>query len=156
MTDVHIREGDVRSGFILVYHELFDLYHGYIGDKALLYYTYLLRYRNTTKGSDLYGKSWNGRKGVVEKFQLSLSTLPLLDEILVAAKLIDIETKPSGRGRDKIYYIVHDPKTREEFRMIEETIKTSLISLMNEKTAVRNIVGKALKPTRNNAKLTDG
>lgn len=148
MADVHIREGNVRSGFFMVYNELYDLYHQYIGDKALLYYTFLLRYRNTEKSSDFYGKSWNGRRGVVEKFQLSYSTLPLLDDILAAAGLIEIETKPSGRGREKIYYIVHDPKPKDEFFKIEEVIKTELLRLIVDKEDARTIVGKAIKPKR--------
>lgn len=148
MSNVHIREGNVRSGFTLVYHELFDLYHDYIGDKALLYYTFLLRYRNTDKGSGNYGKAWNGRKGVVEKFQLSYSALPLLDDILTIAGLIDIETQPSGRGRDKIYYVVHDPKTREEFRFMETRVRSELVRLMDEKPEVKRIIGKEIKPKR--------
>lgn len=148
MSDAQIREGNTRTGFSLLYNELFDLYHDYIGDKALLYYAYLLRYRNTEKGSELYGKSWRGRRGVVEKFQFSYSALPILDDVLVCAGLIDIETKPCGRGRDKIYYIVHDPKTREEFREDEADIKRKLLALIEEKQGARSIVGKAVKPKR--------
>lgn len=149
MSEARIRPGKVRGGFTMMHHELFDLYHDYIGDKALLYYTFLLRYRNTTEGEENFGKSWNGRRSVVGKFQFSYTVLPLLDDILSAAKLIDIETKPSGRGRDKIYYIVHDPDSREEFREIESQIKAELLALMNEKPDVRKIVGKAIKPKRN-------
>jgi hypothetical protein len=148
LSDVHIREGNLRNGFTLVYHELFDVYHDYIGDKALLYYTFLLRYRNTEKGSDKYGKSWRGRRGVVEKFQFSYSALPLLDDVLNIAGLIDIETHPSGRGRDKIFYIVHDPSTREEFRRDEERIRSELLQLMKDKPDVSRIVGKEIKPKR--------
>ncbi|MGM0837728.1 MAG: hypothetical protein ACQEV7_16355 [Bacillota bacterium] len=149
MADAQIRPGDLREGFFIVYHELYDLYHDYIGDKALLYYTFLLRYRHTKKDSELYGKSWNGRRSIVEKFQISYSVVPLLDDILIAAGLIDIETKPSGRGRDKIYYVVHDPKIREEFRFIESRIKGKLLKLMEEKEDVKKIIGKAIKPKRN-------
>lgn len=148
MSDVHIREGNLRQGFTLVYHELYDLYHDYIGDKALLYYTYLLRYRNTEKGSDRYGKSWKGRRGVVEKFQFSYSVLPLLDDVLSVAGLIDIETQPSGRGRDKIFYVVHDPLTREEFRARESAIRERLLQLLKDKPDVSRIVGKSIKPKR--------
>lgn len=153
--EARIREGNMRSGYTMLYHELFDLYQDYVGDKALLYYLYLLRYRNTKKDGDMHGKSWNGRRGVVEKFQMSYSTLPLLDEILRISGLIDIETKPSGRGRDKIYYIVHDPKTREEFRMIEGRIKSELLAFIEREDKAKSIVGKAVKPKRKTNKTTN-
>lgn len=54
MTNVFIRSGNTRENFSMVYHELFDLYHGYIGDKATLYYTFLLRYRHNREDSE-YG-----------------------------------------------------------------------------------------------------
>lgn len=151
MTEVHIRQGNVRSGFTLVYHELFDLYHPLIGDKATLYYTYLLRYRNNEQGGDSYGKSWQGRKGVAEKFQLSYSTLPHLDAILEASGLISIETKNIGRGRDKIYYVVHDPLDRERFREKNIEIEARLVAYIAENDKAKHLVGKVLK-----AKLTPG
>lgn len=155
MTKAHIREGNVRNGFTIMYHDLFDLYHEYIGDKALLYYTFLLRYRNTDKNSELFGKAWNGRRGVVDRFQFSYSTIPLIDEILDKSGLIDIETESSGRGRDKIYYVVHDPLPREEFREKEPEIEARLVALMSEEgtEGVRTIIGKKIKPARNTGKV---
>jgi replication initiation and membrane attachment protein DnaB len=150
LSEVHIRKGDVRSGFTMIYHEIFDLYHPYIGDKATLYYLYLLRYRNNDEQTGDYGKAWRGRKGVVEKFQLSYSTLPLLDDILEASGLIAIETKPIGRGREKIYYVVHDPLERERFREREEAIVERLRKLVAEKPDVAKLLGK-----ENKAKVTD-
>lgn len=145
MTEVHIRQGNVRNGFTLVYHELFDLYHPLIGDKATLYYTYLLRYRNNEEGGSSYGKSWQGRKGVAEKFQLSYSTLPHLDAILEASGLITIETKNIGRGRDKIYYIVHDPLERESFRLKEAEVFAKLKRYIEKKPEALSLTGKLFK-----------
>ncbi|MEH7521750.1 hypothetical protein V7149_00485 [Bacillus sp. JJ1503] len=128
MTQSHayIRTGNTRSGFTMLFHEIFDLYHPYIGDKATLYYLYLLRYRNNDESSYNQGMAWRGRNGIVEKFQLSFSTLPILDEILEASGLVTIERKPSGRGKDKIYYIVHDPLDRVQFRDQETQIAEEL------------------------------
>lgn len=117
----YIRTGDTRTGFSLVFHELFDLYHPYIGDKATLYYLYLLRYRNNDEG-----RTWKGRMSVTEKFQLSYSTLPVLDAILEAAGLVTLEYKPIGRGKDKIIYIVHDPLEFDKFREKEPVIRENL------------------------------
>lgn len=117
----YIRTGDTRTGFSLVFHELFDLYHPYIGDKATLYYLYLLRYRNNDEG-----RAWKGRMSVTEKFQLSYSTLPVLDAILEAAGLVTLEYKPIGRGKDKIIYIVHDPLEFDKFREKEPVIRENL------------------------------
>jgi replication initiation and membrane attachment protein DnaB len=142
LTDVYIREGTTRSGFTMVYHELFDLYHPYIGDKATLYYLYLLRYRNGDKEKAEFGRSWRGRNGVVEKFQLSYSTLPLLDRILEASGLIEIERKPCGRGRDKIYYIVNDPLEYSEFKRKEREIAFKLAALVESESRVRTLLGK--------------
>lgn len=125
-SNAYIRTGQTRTGFSLMFHELFDLYHPYIGDKATLYYLYLLRYRNNDVASFDQGKAWNGRSKVTEKFQLSFSTLPILDEILEASGLVTIERKPSGRGKDKIYYIVHDPLERAQFREHETRIAENL------------------------------
>ena len=124
-SNAYIRTGQTRTGFSLMFHELFDLYHPYIGDKATLYYLYLLRYRNNEQG-----KAWNGRSKVTEKFQLSFSTLPILDEILEASGLVTIERKPSGRGKDKIIYIVHDPLERAQFREQETHIAERLCAVI--------------------------
>ncbi|MRX54639.1 hypothetical protein GJU41_11715 [Bacillus idriensis] len=145
MTDAHIRKGRSRTNYTMVYHELFDLYHPYIGDKATLLYTYLLRSRNNEEDNSDYGKSWRGRKGIAEKFQLSFSTLPLIDDILVASGLIAIETRPSGRGREKIYYTVNDPLEREEFRKVEAEIEVRLRVLAQQKGAVASLFGKDFK-----------
>ena len=143
MSDAFIRTGETRSGFSLMYHDIFDLYHPYIGDKALLYYMYLVRHRNNDPKNENIGKAWNGRQTVVEKFQLSFTTLKILDEILEASGLVTLERKPSGRGQDKIYYVVHDPKDREEFRRREEAMIRKLrdVAARNENT-IGNILGK--------------
>jgi replication initiation and membrane attachment protein DnaB len=133
MQYTYIRKGHVRNGFSLMYHEIFDLYHPYIGDKATLYYLFLVRYRNNDEKSQSFGKSWRGRSGIVEKFQLSYSTLPVLDDILQAAGLINIETIPSGRGKNKIYYIVHDPLPEEKFKRNEAVLVKNLKKLIAEK-----------------------
>lgn len=142
MTDVYIREGTTRSGFTMVYHELFDLYHPYIGDKATLYYLYLLRYRNGDKQKADFGRSWRGRDGVIEKFHMSYSTLPLLDQILEASGLIEIEYKPSHRGRKKIYYIVNDPLEYSEFKRKEPELITKLAILADGDRRIRTLLGK--------------
>ena len=139
----YIRTGHTRDGFTLVYHELFDLYHPYIGDKATLYYLYLLRYRNNKEGDRDHGRAWNGRVGVVEKFQLSYSTLPILDDILEASGLVEIERRPIGRGKDKIYYIVNDPLTRAQFREKEAEINEALRSVISKHGgAIGRLLGK--------------
>lgn len=138
----YIRTGETRSGFSIMYHDIFDLYHPYIGDKATLYYLYLLRYRNNEHGGANEGKAWQGRASVTEKFQLSFSTLPILDDILEASGLVTIERKPIGRGRDKIYYIVHDPKDRQHFRYIEDRIANKLTKVIEKHANARNMLGK--------------
>lgn len=150
MSDVYIREGTTRSGFSMMYHEIFDLYHPYIGDKATLIYLYLLRSRNNEKGSVNHGKSWRGRAGLVEKFQFSYSTLPLIDGILEAAGLISIETKPSGRGRDKIYYVVNDPVESSQFERYERTLIENLTAYIISNPKAAKLIGKehAAKLTR--------
>jgi len=129
-----------------MYHEIFDLYHPYIGDKPTLYYLFLVRYRNNEEGSNNYGKSWRGRSGIVDKFQIGYSRLPVIDEILQAVGLIDIETKPSGRGRDKIFYTVNDPLIESQFYKNEEIIKNDLIEMITKRAKqgedLRNILGK--------------
>lgn len=144
MADVYIREGDIRSGFCMMYHELFDLYHPYIGDKATLYYLYLLRSRNNEPESENNGKSWRGRSGVTQKFQLSNTTLPLLDAIVEAAGLVTLEHKPIGRGRDKIYYVVHDPKEKAEFMQIESELRNRLRNLIDQRPNVKTLLGKEI------------
>lgn len=137
MHTAYIRTGHTRSGFSLLYHELFDLYHPYIGDKATLYYLYLLRYRNNDEG-----RAWKGRASVTEKFQLSYSTLPILDAILEAAELVTIEHKPVGRGRDKIIYVVHDPLEREKFRENEPMIAGKLATVKAKFEGAGSLLGK--------------
>lgn len=139
---VYIRTGETRSGFTIVYHDIFDLYHPYIGDKATLYYLYLLRYRNNEQGNANQGMAWRGRNGVIEKFQLSFSTLQVLDAILEASGLVTIERRPSGRGRDKIYYIVHDPKDRSQFRYIEPEIEAKLRKVIEKHGNIGKLLGK--------------
>jgi replication initiation and membrane attachment protein DnaB len=140
MSDVFIRQGDTRGGFSMMYHEIFDLYHPYIGDKATLYYLYLLRFRNHESEKDSYGRSWKGRTSVVEKFQLSFSTLPIIDAILEAVGLISLEYKSVGRGKDKIIYVVHDPLDREKFRAKE----TNLCERLQEVSIKHPNIGKLL------------
>lgn len=141
--DAYIRTGDTRSGFSIMYHDLYDLYHPYIGDKATLYYMYLVRYRNNEEGNANKGMAWKGRQSVVEKFQLSFSTLKVIDEILEASGLVTIERKPVGRGKDKIYYVVHDPVDRERFRVreVEITRKLAEVGRKNEKS-IGKLLGK--------------
>ncbi|MDH5159884.1 hypothetical protein [Heyndrickxia oleronia] len=142
-SNAYIRTGQTRAGFSLVFHELFDLYHPYIGDKATLYYLYLLRHRNNEQGNANEGKAWNGRTSTVEKFQLSFSTLPILDDILEASGLVTIERKPVGRGKDKIYYVVHDPLDRHQFRQREEEMTGKLRKVaMKYDKAIGKLLGK--------------
>ncbi|WP_141431955.1 hypothetical protein [Bacillus sp. 03113] len=142
MSNAYIRTGELRDGFTMMYHEVFDLYHPYIGDKATLYYLYLLRYRNHESEKETFGKSWNGRTNVVEKFQLSYSTLPILDSILEAVGLIKIEYKPVGRGKDKIIYIVNDPMDRRKFREQEAVIRERLRQVITKHTNIGKLLGK--------------
>ena len=141
-SEAYIRSGETRTGFSIMFHELFDLYHPYIGDKATMYYLFLLRYRNNEKASDNMGKSWKGRSGIIEKFQLSFSTLPVLDAILEASGLVSLEYKPSGRGRDKIIYVVHDPKERQQFRDIESQIEDRLRKVIEKHGNIGKLLGK--------------
>ncbi|AZU61010.1 hypothetical protein [Neobacillus mesonae] len=140
MSDAYIRPGDLRQGFTMMYHEVFDLYHPYIGDKATLYYLYLLRFRNHQAEKESFGRSWKGRASVVEKFQLSYSTLPVIDAILEAAGLVSIEYKSVGRGKDKIIYVVHDPLEREKFRASE----TKMCERLREVSVRHPNIGKLL------------
>ena len=101
MSEVHIRSGYTRSGFSMVYHEVFDLYHPYIGDTATLLYLYLLRSRNNEIGHPDMGKSWRGRKGITEKFRVAYKTLPTIDAILEASGLVRIERRKGSRPPSK-------------------------------------------------------
>jgi replication initiation and membrane attachment protein DnaB len=142
LSDVYIRSGNTREKFSMIYHEMWDVYHPYVGDKATLYYLFLLRYRNNDQQSKNRGKSWRGRKGIVEKFQIGYATLPLIDDVLKAVDLVDIETRPSGNGADKIYYTVHDPLTESEFETKEAKFCEKLRELALEKKGVRGLLGK--------------
>lgn len=144
MSDAYIRPGELRQGYTMMYHEVFDLYHPYIGDKATLYYLYLLRFRNHEKEKDSYGKSWKGRASVVEKFQLSYSTLPVIDAVLEAVGLISLEYKSVGRGKDKIIYVVHDPLDREKFRANEAQMVAKLQKVGEKHTNIGKLLGKEL------------
>lgn len=136
-SNAYIRTGTTRTGFSLMFHELFDLYHPYIGDKATLYYLYLLRYRNHDEG-----RAWKGRASVTEKFQLSYSTLPMLDAILEAAGLVTLEYKPSGRGKDRIVYVVHDPLDRQHFRENETKISENIAKVKRKYQHAGSLLGK--------------
>lgn len=144
MSDAYIRTGELRQGYTMMYHEVFDLYHPYIGDKATLYYLYLLRFRNHETEKDTYGKSWKGRASVVEKFQLSYSTLPVIDAVLEAAGLISLEYKSVGRGKDKIIYVVHDPLDREKFRANEAQMVARLCKVGEKHSNIGKLLGKEL------------
>ncbi len=78
-----------------------------------------------------------------------------MDDILLISGLIEIETEPSGRGRDKIYYIVHDPLSRDEFREKESDIRTDLLRLIEKKSEAGRIVGKEVKPKRKGRNTTN-
>lgn len=142
MSDSYIRAGHTRSGFSMMYHEIFDLYHPYIGDTATLIYLYLLRSRNNEAGHRDLGKAWRGRRGMAEKFRVSYSTLKIIDEVLQVVGLIRIETKPSGRGRDKIIYIVNDPLDRYAFREIEPHIIEGLARVYRSDPRAKSVLGK--------------
>jgi replication initiation and membrane attachment protein DnaB len=142
MSEVFIRAGETRGGFSMMYHEIFDLYHPYIGDKATLYYLYLLRFRNHESEKATYGRSWKGRTSVVEKFQLSFSTLPIIDSILEAVGLISLEYKSVGRGKDKIVYVVNDPLDREKFRASETNIRERLREVSVKHPNIGKLLGK--------------
>lgn len=144
MSEAYIRTGTLRQGYTMMYHEVFDLYHPYIGDKATLYYLYLLRFRNHEAEKETYGKSWKGRTSVVEKFQLSYSTLPIIDAVLEAAGLISLEYKSVGRGKDKIIYVVHDPLDREKFRANEARMTAKLREVGERHTNIGKLLGKEL------------
>lgn len=142
MSDAYIRTGELRQGYTMMYHEIFDLYHPYIGDKATLYYLYLLRYRNHEAEKGSFGRSWKGRTSVVEKFQLSFSTLPIIDAILEAVGLISLEYKSVGRGKDKIIYVVHDPLDREKFRASEAKMGAKLREVAVRHPNIGKLLGK--------------
>lgn len=142
MSDAYIRPGDLRYGFTMMYHEIFDLYHPYIGDKATLYYLYLLRYRNNEAEKGTYGRSWKGRASVVQKFQLSYSTLPVIDAILEAVGLIRLEYRPVGRGKDLIVYVVNDPAERNKFRDNEAEMVEKLRVVAKKYGNIGKLLGK--------------
>lgn len=142
MTDAYIRAGVTRSGFSLMYHELFDLYHPYIGDTATLIYLYLLRFRNNEDGNPDKGKAWRGRTSIEEKFRISSKTIPIINEILVASGLVHIETRPSGRGREKIFYYINDPLDRQQFREMEPVIIARLAKVLESQPGAFNLLGK--------------
>jgi len=145
MSEVYIRTGTTRQNFSIVYHELWDVYHPLIGDKPTMYYLYLLRYRNNETNSSNHGKAWRGRKGVIEKFQLGYATMPVIDGILEAAGLVDIEMRPSHNGADKIYYTVHDPLAIEEFERKEHEITEKLVRFTQENAKAKGLIGKKLR-----------
>lgn len=66
----------------------------------------------------------------------------VLDAILEAVGLVSIEHVPSGRGKDKIVYVVHDPLTVEEFDSGIGRIKERLKTLVTEDEAVIKLLGK--------------
>jgi replication initiation and membrane attachment protein DnaB len=140
-----ITYGRIRDGFTTVHHEIFDVYHPIIGDKATLYYLYLLRKRNNSKDSPDKGRAWDGRRGVTDKFNFGSATLIALDAILVAAGLVEIELRPSGRGKPKIYYIVHEPLEKAEFSEKEAEITGRLMAAIAENGEVARYLGKEFK-----------
>lgn len=142
MADSYIRAGHLRSGYSMMYHEIFDLYHPYIGDTATLIYLYLLRSRNNEAGNPDAGKSWRGRRGMVEKFRVSFSTLKVIDDVLQVVGLIRIETKPSKRGKPKIIYVVNDPLDRYAFREVEPRIIEGLRRIYREEPRAKSVLGK--------------
>lgn len=142
LSNVYIRKGRTRSGFTIVYNELWDCYHPLIGDKPTLYYTFLLRYRNTDEAGDAFGMAWIGRQGVVDRFRIGFATLPIIDDILIAAGLADVERRRLTNGTEKIYYTVHDPLESGEFLRKESEITARIAKVVAEKEAARRVVGK--------------
>ncbi|MBU8715450.1 hypothetical protein KM924_23400 [Brevibacillus parabrevis] len=140
-----ITYGRIRDGFTAVHHEVFDVYHPIIGDKATLYYLYLLRKRNNKRDSPDRGRAWDGRIGVTDKFNFGRATLVTLDTILVAAGLVEIELRPSGRGKPKIYYIVHEPLEKAEFSEREAEITGRIMEAIVENREVATYLGKEFK-----------
>jgi hypothetical protein len=144
--EIYVREGrKQRTEFTIFFNIVFDRYQPIIGDQATLYYLYLLRKRNNQEGHDNYGKAWDGRKGVLEKFRIGPSTLVRIDTLLKAVGLIDIEHKPSGRGKDKIYYVVHDALTKAEFDEKEAEFTGKVMAAIAEDPDIANMVGKEFK-----------
>lgn len=136
MTD-EIKQGKSRGSFSTMYHELWDLYHPLIGDTATLFYQYLYRFRNNENG-----RSWKGRTSIVEKFRISRKTLPKLDKVLEASGLITIEYKPSGRGKDRIVYVINDPLERKEFQLQQEAIMYRLKQVVQQDKSIAKMLGK--------------
>ncbi|MGE7271419.1 hypothetical protein ACQKK5_08165 [Brevibacillus panacihumi] len=140
-----ITYGRIRDGFTAVHHEIFDVYHPIIGDKATLYYLYLLRKRNNKRDSPDKGRAWDGRIGVTDKFNFGRATLVALDAILVAAGLVEIEHRPSGRGKPKIYYVVHEPLEKAEFDAKEAEITGRIMEAVASNREVAAYLGKEFK-----------
>ncbi len=141
-----INAGRIRTdGFSKLYHELFDCYQPYIGDKATLYYTFLLRYRNNDASSDEKGKSWTGRKRAIEQLSFNYTQLRRVDSILEAFDLVRIEYRPSGRGRPLTVYFVNDPIESERFKEREPDYFKRLQRVCEEDEGVSNMLGKKYK-----------
>lgn len=134
------KRGRVRDGYSQIHHEIFDLYHDYIGDKATLYYLLLQRHRNNDTG-----KSWPGRKKIVEEYNFNYTQVRQADDILVAADLITIEHKPVGRGRPKNIYYVHDADERQVFRDKEADIIAKLTALCEKDPKIVGMLGRKFR-----------
>lgn len=147
MSEEYVSEGRTRTdGFSKLYHELFDLYHPYIGDKATLYYLYLLRYKNNKEGVETQGKAWVGRKKVSAEFNMNFAQLKRADAILGAVDLIRIEHVNVGRGRPKFVYFINHPLEKERFPEVESEYTERLKSLCVEDPDVIKMLGKLKKP----------
>ncbi|WP_181349462.1 hypothetical protein [Thalassobacillus sp. CUG 92003] len=142
-----IRSGRERSGgYSKMFHEIFDDYHHYIGDKATLYYLFLLRYKNNEKGTEKEGKSWVGRKKIIEEFNYNFTQIKRCESILEAVDLIRIEHQPSGRGRPKHIYYVNHPYEKDVFKQHEAQYFRNLQRVVNEDPDVAKMLGKGKKP----------
>jgi hypothetical protein len=108
------KEGRIRGGWTPVYRELWTHYLPVIGKDALIYYLYLLNYRQNDKSNPRHGKAWPGRNKVASDLKIAKKTLQKIDDILVAAGLVEIERIPTDKGRARIQYVVNDPLPAEE------------------------------------------
>lgn len=141
--EIYVREGrKQRTEFTIFFNIIFDRYQPIIGDQATLYYLYLLRKRNNQEGHDNYGKAWDGRRGVLEKFRMGAERIAQIDKILKSAGLIEIEEKPSGRGKKKIYYIVNDALPKDEFNEKESEVVGKIMALIAEDSRIAKVIGK--------------
>jgi hypothetical protein len=141
--EVYVRKGrEQMVEFTYFFNIVFDRYHEIIGDQATLYYMYLLRKRNNQENNGNYGRAWDGRKGVLEKFRMGAERIAQIDKILKAAGLIEIEEKPSGRGKKKIYYIVNDALPKDEFNEKEPEIVGKIMALIAEDSRIAKVIGK--------------